>query len=105
MRSAGLPASRPLKTLVANDGHIDLLGGSGKGRGRIPRELRQAILDAELTRPPKGFRVVLCFQDEAPAIGSGQRPILVQFRGKKVILHGGGYTAIMRRDAFKDLAE
>ena len=101
--SAGLPASKPLKTLVANDGHIDILGGSGKGRGRIPRNLRQAILDAELTRPPKGFRVGLYFQDEAPAIGAGQRSVLVQFRGKKVILHGGGYTATMRRDAFKDL--
>ena len=31
------------------------------------------------------------------------RLVLVQFRGKKVILHAGGYTATIRRDAFKAL--
>ena len=76
---------------------------NGRLRGRIGHELRQAILDTELAPPLKGFRVRLLFEDQAPAIGSGQRLVLCQFRGKKVILHGGGYTATIKRDAFKEL--
>ena len=78
---------------------VYLLGGNQRGRC----DLRQEILNTELAPPLKGFRVRLCVEDEAPAIGSGRRLVLVQFRGKKVILHGDGYTATIRRDAFKEL--
>jgi hypothetical protein len=37
-------------------------------------------------------------QDEAPAIGSGQRLVMCQFRGKKIVLHHAGYTATIERD-------
>ena len=48
-----------------------------------------------------GFDAIGCCK--APAIGAGQRPVLVQFRGKKVILHCAGYTDTIKRDTFKQL--
>ena len=85
---------------------ICLMGGSVRGKTDPQRgsvALRQAIINTELASPLKGFTVRLIFEDEAPAIGSGQRLVLVQFRGKKVILHGDGYTATIKRDVFKEL--
>ena len=85
---------------------INLMGGCVRGKTDPQRgsvALRQAILDTELAPPLKGFTVRLIFEDEAPAIGSGHRLVLVQFRGKKVILHGGGYTATIKRNVFKEL--
>ena len=83
---------------------INLMGGCVRGKTDPQRgsvALRQAILDTELAPPLKGVRLI--FEDEAPAIGSGHRLVLVQFRGKKVILHGGGYTATIKRNVFKEL--
>ena len=77
---------------------------NGRLRGRIGHELRQAILDTELAPPLKGFRVALTAFRTKPLLSA---PVNVwswcQFRGKKVILHGGGYTATIKRDAFKEL--
>jgi hypothetical protein len=56
---------------------------------------RQRVLDAELVSPLKGFNLLL--QDEAPAIGSGQRLVMVQLRGKRVHLYHGCYTATLNR--------
>ena len=104
----GLSASKPLNRKAAKHDlrapipqPVDLM--NGRLRARIGRDLRQEILDTELAPPLQGFRVRVLFEDEAPAIGSGQRLVLCQFRGKKVILHGGGYTATIKRDAFKEL--
>ena len=74
---------------------------NGTQRGRV--ELSQSILDTELAPPLRGFRVRLMPQDEAPAIGSGQRLVTCQFRGTKVVLHHAGYTATIKRDVFKEL--
>ena len=110
-RGRGLPASNTLKTKGAKHDFsapipptepIDVLGYASTSRGMVA-ELRQAILDTELAPPLKGFTVRLIFEDEAPAIGSGHRLVLVQLSGKKVILHGGGYTATIKRDVFKEL--
>jgi hypothetical protein len=40
----------------------------------VDLKLRKIILDTELAPPLKGFWVNLMFQDQAPDIGSGQRP-------------------------------
>jgi hypothetical protein len=42
-------------------------------------------------------------QDEAPNIGSGQRTVLCQFRGKRVILHGVESSQTVKRQTFKEL--
>ena len=116
-RRRGLPASNPLKAKGAGKHFsaakhnqfslpINLMGGNVRGKTdpqRAKVAFRNAILDTELAPPLKGFTVRLIFEDEAPAIGSGRRLVLVQFRGKKVVLHGGGYTATIRRDTFKEL--
>jgi hypothetical protein len=75
----------------------------GRWRGRV--DCRQTILDLELAPRPKlkGFTVRLMFQDEAPKIGSGQRTVLCQFRGKRVVLHSGGFIQIVKRKTFKEL--
>jgi hypothetical protein len=73
---------------------------------RLRAERRRSISNAyRLETEPllKGFTVRLGFEDEVPAIGSGLRTVLVQFRGKKVILHHASYTATIKRDAFKAL--
>ena len=104
----GLSASKPLNIKAAKHDlrapipqPVDLM--NGRLRARIGRDLRQEILDTELAPPLQGFRVRVLLEDEAPAIGSGQRLVLVQLRGQKVLLHGGGCTATMKRDAFKEL--
>lgn len=83
------------------DKPVDLMNGTQ--RANIDRKLRHSILDTELAPPLKGFRVRLYLEDEVPAIGSGQRLVTVQFRGKRVRLCYGPYTATLKRDAFKDL--
>jgi hypothetical protein len=57
----------------------------------------------ELVQPLKGFKVRLMFQDQAPDIGSGNRLVIVQFRGKKVTLHCAGCTQAIKRDVFHDV--
>jgi glycosyltransferase involved in cell wall biosynthesis len=51
----------------------------------------------------KGFRVRICIdaEKELQVLGCGWRIVTCQFRGKKVLLHHGGNTATMKRDAFK----
>jgi hypothetical protein len=82
---------------------------NGTIRSAIDPKLRQSILDTEQPPPLKGFLVRLVIQDEAPTIGSGQRLVLCQFRGKRVLLYHWPvdglwtYSASIRRDAFKEL--
>ena len=45
----------------------------------------------------------LLLEDEAPAIGSGMRLVMCQFRGKRVVLHHADFTATIRRDVFEQL--
>jgi hypothetical protein len=78
---------------------VDLMNGPQCGKV----ELRKAILDTELAPRLRGFPVRLFLQDEAPNIGSGQRTVLCQFRGKRVVLHDGAFTQAIKREVFKEL--
>jgi hypothetical protein len=53
----------------------------------------------------KGFRLRVCIQGEKELqiLGCGWKIVTGQFRGKKVLLHHGGNTATMKRQAFKEL--
>jgi hypothetical protein len=79
----------------------DLVGGR-YWKSRVGKALRKRILETELQRPPTGFRVRLCFNDEVPAIGSGWRVVTCQFRGDRVILHHAGHKTTIKRDVFKE---
>jgi hypothetical protein len=75
-----------------------------EARRVVPRAATlRAVWATELPEPLRGIRVRLFLEDEAPTLGSGQRLIVCQLRGKKVILHHASYSATIKRDAFKAL--
>jgi hypothetical protein len=70
------------------------------------KALRRPVIAVKHVLPrPKGLCVRLLLQDEAPTIGSGQRLVLCQFRGKKVMVHHAGYTQAIKRDLFKEFQQ
>jgi hypothetical protein len=125
-RHAWLASNTSGKRIVGDEVHwgvnvVDLLARETKKKPRAitawhptPKALRRPIIVVGHNEPVRHLddalgtvrgisaRVFISEQEQLQILGCGQRRVIIQLRGKRVLLHHNGNTAAMKRPEFKE---